>query len=217
MNLDIAGLYAALMHEVKNTLGLMSMTLDEVRPTGDPAHDKSLNDARLLSQRVAERLQQALLLYKAINGQLHPMVDAYSPADVLDELGDQAQALVRGRIKVDVGVADDVPLIWFFDRNLVEMALVNAIHNSIQYARARIVLEASMEDGRLCLSVRDDSAGYPEHILECVRENRPYQSQGTGLGLQFARLVAEAHTDRGRCGELHLANEHGAVLRLLLP
>lgn len=217
MMLDISGLYASLMHEVKNTLGLMSITLDGVHPTGDPEHDALLNETRLLCQRVAERLQQALLLYKAVNGQLSPMVDAYSPADVLGELRDEAQALVRDRLKVTVRIADDVPLIWFFDRNLVEMALVNAIHNSIQYARDRILLEASLDDGALCLAVKDDSDGYPEHILECVRNDQPYRSQGTGLGLQFARLVAQAHADRGREGELRLTNEDGAVFRLLLP
>jgi K+-sensing histidine kinase KdpD len=114
-------------------------------------------------------------------------------------------------------MAADVPAVWFFDRDLIEMALVNAIQNSLAYARSIIRIEASMVDGCLALSVRDDSDGYPEHILTSVATNTPYRATGTGLGLQFARLIVQTHENRGRLGELRLYNESGAVFSLLLP
>jgi signal transduction histidine kinase len=50
-----------------------------------------------------------------------------------------------------------------------------------------------------------------------VATNTPYRATGTGLGLQFARLIAQSHDNQGRTGELRLHNDQGAVFTLLLP
>jgi len=217
MKFDGTDLYAALIHELKNDLGLLSMTIDGIPLQGDTAHDATVDAARLLCQNVVDRLQQSLLIYKAIDQPIRPAIDAWSPHDAVREIRDRAAALARGRIRVEAALAPDVPEIWFFDRDLVEMALINAIHNSLAHARSVLRIEASMTDGCLALTVRDDSAGYPEHILACVATNAPCQSTGTGLGLQFSRLIAQSHDNRGRRGELRLHNDQGAVFCLLLP
>ncbi|OYY60424.1 MAG: hypothetical protein B7Y50_07490 [Hydrogenophilales bacterium 28-61-11] len=217
MNLDSTTLYAALIHELKNNLGLLAMTLDGIPGQAEPQHDRTVDDARLLCQSVMDRLQQALLIYKADNQQLDPTIDAYSPHDLLHELMERTAALSRGRFRVEIELAPNVPAIWFFDRDLIVMALVNAIQNSLAYARSCIRIEAAMVEGCLALLVCDDSEGYPAHVLASVANHTPYRSTGTGLGLQFARLVAQAHENKGRSGELRLYNETGAVFCLLLP
>jgi len=217
MKFDGTALYAALIHELKNNLGLLSMTLDSIPMQAEPQHDGTVDAARLLCQSVIDRLQQALLIYKANNQQLEPTIDAYSPHDLVRELMEQTVALSRGRLRVETELAPDVPAVWFLDRDLIEMALVNAIQNSLAYARSCIRIEAGMIDGCLALSVRDDSDGYPEHILTSVATHTPYRATGTGLGLQFARLIVQTHENRGRTGELRLYNDSGAVFCLLLP
>ena len=217
MKFDSTDMYAALMHELKNNLGLLTMTLDAIPLRGDKEHDGYLDNARLLCQRSIDRLQQALLIYKASNKELHPVVDAYPPQDMLRELRDTAHSLARERLVIDTLVGDQVPELWFFDRSLVEMAMINAIHNSLAHARSAIRIEADMVDGCLAFSVRDDSAGYPQSILDCGSGGMICSSSGTGLGLKFARLIAEAHENQGRFGELRLFNENGAVFQLLLP
>lgn len=212
-----ADFQAALMHELKNHLGLLGMTLEQVPMLGDAAHDAPLDDARLLCQGVADRLRQALWLYKAQQGPLTPDIDAYSPHDLLNALAARAKTLARGRFMVETRLDDSLPAVAFFDRDLVEMALMNAIQNSLAYARSRIVLEAWQRDGALVLAVRDDSDGYPPHVLESVAAGTPYRARGTGLGLQFSRLIAQLHENQGRRGELRLANDNGAVFQLLLP
>lgn len=216
MSLDAKDLYAALMHELKNNLGLLAMAMDRIPHQGAEAHDGPLDEARLLCQLVVERLRQSLLLYKA--GDHLPMeVDAYSPHEFLREIHDEAASLAHGRLAVGVEVAAEVPPIWFFDRNLVDIAMTNAIHNSLAYAQTRIDIRASLADGMLCLSVHDDSEGYPEHILAATANGTPFISTGTGLGLRLSRMIAEAHTNKGRAGELRLANTPGASFSLLLP
>lgn len=218
MSMQSTDLYAALMHELKNNLGLLAMTIDGIPVTGQVEHDHGVDEARLLCQRVIDRLQQALLVYKAHQHAIPTMVDAYSPVDLANELRDTAASLARGRIEVDVQCAEDVPEIWFFDRNQVEMALINAIHNSLGYARSRIRIGVAKRDDYLEISVWDDSSGYPEHVLQAFAERKPYRSTGTGLGLQFAQLVAEAHENKGRIGQLRLSNrDGGALFSLHLP
>ena len=66
-------------------------------------------------------------------------------------------------------------------------------------------------------TIEDDSAGYPEHILNAVAEDKPLSSSGTGLGLRFARMIARAHHNDGRTGSLSLYNRNGAVFEIRLP
>jgi len=214
---DGTDLYAALIHELKNNLGLLSMTIESIPLQGDTGHDAVVDAARLQCQGVVDRLQQALLAYKTITQQIHPAIDAYSPHDLVNEIKDRATALSRGRLRVEAALTPEVPAIWFFDRDLIEMALINAIHNSLTYARSVLCIEASMTEGCLVLTVRDDSAGYPAHILAGEATDMPFRGAGTGLGLQFSRLIAQSHDNQGRSGELRLHNDQGAVFSLLLP
>lgn len=217
MSFDGNDFYAALIHELKNSLGLLSMSIERIPLQGSAEHDAPVDEARLLCQGVIDRLNQALLIYKAANGAIHPMIDAASPHDLVHELAGQTLSLSRGRLQVETAVADDVPALWFFDRDLVDMALINAIHNALRYAQTAIRIEAAMRDGCLALTVRDDSSGYPDHVLESVAAGAPIRASGTGLGLQFGRMIAQSHDNRGRRGELRLANDGGAVFELRLP
>lgn len=210
-------LYAALLHETKNNLVLLTLTLDTVPHTRQDEHDSPLDAARLLGHKVAERLMQAMLIYKSEAGALRlNAVNAYSPEDMAEEMAQQARSLAR-HLEVVARVGEGVPPVWFFDRNMLEMALMNAIHNSISYARARIEIRVELADGMLAVAVRDDSDGYPVHILEAVTQGAPLQSNGTGLGIRFARLIAEAHRNEDRVGELRLYNDDGAVFEIRLP
>ena len=217
MSLEAKDLYAALMHELKNNLGLLSMAMERIPRQEDPVHDGPLDEARMLCEQVIERLRQSLLLYKAVDKTLAVDIDAYSPGELLQEMRDEAASLARGRLEVHTEVDTGVPPIWFFDRNLVDIALTNAIQNSLGYAKTRIDLHASMVDGMLCLAVRDDSDGFPAHILEALASGAPFHASGTGLGLRLSQMIAEAHTNKGRVGELRLANDPGATFSLLLP
>jgi K+-sensing histidine kinase KdpD len=216
-DLELGDLYASLLHEMKNNLVLVTVTLDRIERTGAPSHDQALEEARLLCRKASERLMQALLIYKVdAGGIVLNAVDAYSTEDFASEMAMQARSL-RSELEVTTDVASDVPAIWFFDRNLLEMALINGLHNSIVYARHRVAVVVRMVDGMLSISIRDDSDGYPPHILEAVHEDKPLKSAGTGLGLRFASLIAKAHRNEDRQGALHLSNDGGAVFEIRLP
>jgi len=209
-------LYAALLHEMKNSLVLMSMNLDQVPHTGSPDHDHRLDEVRLQCQRVAERLLQALMIYRSdreemiLNG-----LDAYSVQDLVHELAVQARSL-RPDLSVATDICEEVPALWFFDRNMLEIALINGLHNAMTYASAQICIALRLRDGMLCLAIKDDSSGYPDHIL-ASETGMARSTTGTGLGLRFARIIAHSHEHDGRRGCLQLRNEGGAVFELCVP
>lgn len=209
--------YAALIHELKNNLGVLSMTLERIPLQGETGHDMAVVTARQMCEGVVDRLHQALLVYKSETHPISPTLDAYSPHDLVQQIEARANALARGHFRVETAIAEGLPALWFFDRDLIEMALINAIHNALAYARSTIRIEADIKEDCLALSVRDDSSGYPEHILAGPADGGAYPTTGTGLGLQFARLIAQSHDNRGRTGELRLHNDAGAVFCLLLP
>ena len=215
--LDTQDLYAALLHEMKNNLVLTTITMDRIPHVGNPDHDMPLDEARRLCQRVSERLMQALMIYKCdIGGMVLNAVDAYSTEDFVAEMAMRVRYM-QNTLEVDTHIDPDVPAIWFFDRNMIELALMNAIHNSVTYARERIRIRARVVEGMLIIAVQDDSDGYPSHILEAVAANEPLASNGTGLGLRFANLIAKAHEKDGRRGRLALFNDGGAVFEMHLP
>jgi len=159
MKFDGTDLYAALIHELKNDLGLLSMTIDGIPLQGETAHDATVDAARLLCQGVVDRLQQALQIYKAIDQPIRPAIDAWSPQDAVHEIRDRAAALSRGRIRVEAALAPDVPEIWFFDRDLARYRRV--MRSDLQRAAARWLRPASrvllsvIPKGRLALALPD--------------------------------------------------------------
>lgn len=217
MTLEAKDLYAALMHELKNNLGLLAMAMDRIPRQNEQSHDKPLDDARLLCQQVVERLRQALLLYKTSTEGMPVQVDAYSPHESVAQIQAEATSLSRDRLRIEVEVSREVPPIWFFDRNLVDIALINAIHNSLAYARERVMIKAEVIDGMLALSVLDDSNGFPPHIIDAMAKGVPLAATGTGLGLRLSQMIAQAHVNKGLKGSLRLSNTPGACFTLLLP
>lgn len=219
MSLDERDFYATLIHDLKNDLGLLSMTIDGIPASGDAAHDEAVDAARLLCEQSVTRLRQTLLIYKAAQQSFHPRIDAHSPHELMQAVAARAASLAHARLSVTLDIAADVPAVWFFDRDLLDMALMNAVQNSLRHARSAIRLMLALENGALALGVDDDSAGYPDAVLSAVAAGAPCPAAGpgTGLGLRFARLIAQCHDHAGRTGTLSVRNDGGAVFRLLIP
>ena len=73
----------------------------------------------------------------------------------------------------------------------------------MRYGNKAINVLAKLEDKQLIIRIEDDGQGYPENMLEQSHSDMAdfYVSQGrTGLGLFFARLIAQAHSNYGKQG-----------------
>lgn len=216
--LDLQTLTASTIHELKNLLGQLTLSLDEITQIGCPGADEKLSGARFACRRISDRMVELLALYKLEGSPDTTSVDAHSPADFVEDLQCEASALAAGRITVENACADG-PSYWFFDRDLVQGALMNAMHNALDHANGRIVVRSYESDGGLVFSVEDDGPGFSAELLQSDLSAPRISHKGAGLGLYFAQMVAQAHKNKGRTGYVKLANapQGGAVFSLWVP
>ncbi len=213
--LEMRDVIAAEVHELKNQLGQLTLSLDELS-TVHPVMVKDLHEPRHICRIVADSLVRILTMYKSESGHIRLNLEAHSPKQVLDELSTDTQSLLMRDVEIVIS-HDLAPPFAFFDRYLVEIALSNALHNASRFAMNKIELGARSDANGIFFFVRDDSSGFPEHILN-VQGHKPIHSEtGTGLGLYFAQTIAKAHCKNGICGELRLENQDGAIFGLWLP
>ncbi|MCX8016678.1 MAG: sensor histidine kinase [Rhodocyclaceae bacterium] len=207
-------LVAAVIHDAKNAL----MTLD-ARLAESERRPASADFCALRADvaKLAGTLTELLTLYRAQRGLLRLAIDDHDLADFLDELAIELGPPPAG-LSLDFDRAAALRLgAWAFDAYLVRLALADAVRNALRHARHRVTLTVDTPPaGGLCFTVADDGPGFPEALL--IGAAAVGSDGGTGLGLAFARLIAERHvTPDGRRGRVELANAGGAVFSLRLP
>jgi two-component system sensor histidine kinase CreC len=107
------------------------------------------------------------------------------------------------------------------DRLLIRQAIDNLFRNAIDFSPVggKITVDIHPQDGCTAVDITDEGPGVPDYVGERIFERffslpRPDTGRkSTGLGLNFAREVAELHD-----GKLTIENQKpGACARLLLP
>lgn len=224
-DLDITTFLVASIHDMKNSVSIMNALLEDavglVEDTDSPA-GQQLGQALYESQRINDNLIQLVALYK-INEKFYPF-DAleHDVADFADEAIARVAPLAGFR---GMRASHDCPpgLRWYFDRELIFGAVVQALRNGLRYTHSQVHLNVMIEDDMLKFRVEDDGPGYPAHMLAA----QPNPGQGvsfatgsTGLGLYFSTVIARLHRNRGRIGMTRLDNGGalgGGVFIMNLP
>jgi len=215
---------ASTVHDMKNSLGLLMGELDKIGHELDKDSENlnAVSSIRYESSRINYSLMQLLSLYKLENNQL---VVQLVEVEVIDFIEDciAAHAPLAASNKVQIDVNCDDSLIWFFDPDLVGIAINNIIGNSIRYTRSRILLSICIVDGYLLIKVDDDGPGYPQNMIqdpENFIKKVSYNTGSTGLGLFFSATVASSHKRNGKKGHILLKNEgelKGGEFQISLP
>jgi signal transduction histidine kinase len=201
---SFAEIAALTIHDVKNSLAQLA------------GHAEARGDTATLqiALNASEALTRLLVFYKSETNILKLAVDAHVPGELIADL----IAEHKGQSAISIIANDDhAPALWYYDTSLVRMLLENAIQNALRFTQSRITISARELDGFLEFEVRDDGAGYSDNILADEDASAAISEEGTGLGLRLSRRVAQMHENAGRCGEIQLSNDHGAVFVLRLP
>lgn len=219
---DFSTVIASAVHDMKNSLGMLLNSLDELRDEVPQAqHSSRFNTLQYEAQRVHGDLIQLLGLYRMQQHSLSAHIEEHFVPDFLDEQLAQHAVLMAARgIELEL---EAEAISGYFDRDLVAGVLGNILNNAIRYTRSTIRIGACERDGYLVLSVEDDGEGYPEHMRQAPEESRKgidFASGSTNLGIYFAARIARLHKEGDRQGEIRLNNEGalgGGVFEIWLP
>ncbi|WP_440070130.1 ATP-binding response regulator [Streptosporangium sp. OZ121] len=219
--------WATVSHELRTPLNsIIGLVRLLVGPGGDPLAAEQLHQINLIgssAETLLSLVSELLDMAKAEAGRLDPqpsMVDLVALAERLRMTLRPTTGNDEVTLKVEVSQA---PREMLVDEVMLTRILRNLLSNGLKFTehgevKLKVNLDAATHD--LVFTVTDTGIGVPEEHLERVFEEffqvpGPIQvrSKGTGLGLPYARRLAEALG-----GALHLASVAGsgttATLRL---
>lgn len=200
---------ATLAHEVRNALGGIkghAQWLDEKTAAEDP-RKQGLAAIVGATGRI-ENLVGELLAFSR--------EETYDLRDLrVDDVLAAAAASVAGQATLTVRAAPGVVL--RADATKIAGALANAVRNAVEASGTggTVTLAAERRGGTVAITVTDTGEGIPpEAVGRLFRPFYTTKSGGTGLGLAYARKVAE-----GMGGSARLENRQGggAVFTLTAP
>jgi signal transduction histidine kinase len=215
---------ASIIHDMKNSLGMVLNRLDEVV---DELPDNVNKSAKIVSiQQEAKRLNNNLIelltLYRMENERISPVIDEVNVYDFLQEI------VAENQIAADSGAVTltcdcDEELSGYFDEGLVQGIINNLIGNALRYSENKIEISADEKNGYLVISVEDDGAGFTDAMLEAQQADSINNEVGDGrtlLGIHFANMIAQMHNNKDRKGFIRLSNNNklkGGCFSIYLP
>lgn len=205
-----ADILASLIHDMKNSLGMVINTLDELSAGSSP--DISESPKLVILQREAKRLNNNLIelltLYKIENERVSANIEECHVADFLDEVVAENHAIAAARqVTLECRCEDD--LVGYFDDGLLRGVINSLIGNGMRYSDGVLLLSANQEDDYLVFRVEDNGAGFPEEMLEAQQalgQNQSLSEGRTQLGIYFAAMVAAMHRNKDKQGFIRLSN-----------
>ncbi len=222
-------LMSMIVHDLRSPLTSVSLSLDLLeRSVGDPSKaefiDRFFSGARASLQQMLALISQILDVARLEAGQLTLAQEAFSVADLLQEK--QALFLLQAeadnkqiRVEAPATLAPACA-----DRELVARVLENLIGNALKYTRPGgcIALRAQQNGATLQIDVADDGEGIApqaaaqifDKFFQVKDEGGKPIRRGAGLGLNFCRLVVEAHH-----GRIWVESQpgHGSTFSFTLP
>lgn len=220
--IDFSTVIASAVHDMKNSLGMLLNSVDELRDEFPQARQSvRFNTLQYEAQRLHGDLIQLLGLYRIQQESLSAHIEEQFLPDFLDEQLAQHQGLMAPR-GLELEVASD-PVIGYFDRDLIAGVLNNIVNNAIRYTQNKVRIRAREQCGYLVLSVEDNGQGYPEHMRTASEETArgiDFSTGSTNLGLYFAARIARLHQEGERNGEIRLTNGGdlgGGIFEIWLP
>ena len=222
--MKFADILASLIHDMKNSLGMVINTLEEF--TGDPEGTRVDRKKIVALQQEAKRLNNHLIelltLYKIENERITPHLEEWNVGEFLEELVIENRASAEAK-QVQLEWCGDPGLYGYFDEGLIRGVINNLLGNGLRYTSGKLLVSGGQEKGYLVLRVEDDGEGYPAEMLDIQAgqwQSDELVGEHTHLGLYFAAMVANMHRNKDRHGRISLSNGHtlsGGCFSLWLP
>ncbi|MDT3707173.1 MAG: ATP-binding protein [Thiobacillus sp.] len=208
-----------LAHEIKNPLTPIQLSAERLARKLDghlsPVDAEFLGRA---TQTIVSQVAAMKSMVDAFTGYAR-MPRAKLEALDLNELVSEVLALYDGRaLGLHLSLAPGLPRIAG-DSTLLRQVIHNLMQNAQDaltgHPAPSVEVSTRLGNNAVCLSVTDNGAGFPEHLMTRLFE--PYattKAKGTGLGLAIVKKIVEEHH-----GKIQIENlkSGGAVIRIALP
>ena len=216
---EFVDLLANVTHDIKNSLSLVLSAAEtlELVPDLPSAAREALLDVQYHGRRAASDLLHLLGVFKLEKGRTLVAPMPVDCEELLDEVAAYNRELLAGKgIELRVGACEADTRT--FDRGLVLGVLNATLVNAFRHARSAITLACNRREHYVVFSVEDDGPGYPPQMLARGEASEAVHAlDSTGLGLYFARRIAQLHRRDGRQGRVELTNRPGSRFELWLP
>ena len=199
-------LFGFIVHDLKNPLSAIQMGLELLgeRDDNSPMAQDQLHRLRDTAHYMGRMIQNILDLGRAEQVGLELRRTRISLPLWLPRLLKEVESLARSR---DHRLTWDCPagLEVEADQEFLQRLLLNFLDNALKFSPAgsHTQVVARSTDSGVRVEVRDQGPGIPEPMREQIfgrffrlDEGGPDLRSGSGLGLAFCRLVAEAHGGR---------------------
>jgi len=191
-------------HELRTPLASLHGAAMTLREHELPAQtqDDLLEMIAEQSNRLANLVEEILVVGQLDSGSLHVVADTFEPEELVRGVVTVARSRVGEETTIEVGTNSVLPQVHG-DAERTRQVLLNLLDNAIKYSPSggRIEVELAAVEDRLRFSVHDQGLGIPvgeqERIFDKFYRLDPDQRRGiggTGLGLYICReLVRSMH------------------------
>lgn len=215
---------ASIIHDMKNSLGMIINRLDEVvEELPSNLHESAkITAIQQEAKRLNNNLIELLTLYRIENERISAVIDEVFIDEFLQEIIAENQSVANS---AEVTLTCDCAreLSGYFDEGLVHGIINNLIGNALRYTEHTIELSAREQDGYLVISVEDDGNGFPHAMLEAQKADAITNDIADGrtmLGIHFANMIAQMHQNKDKKGFIKLSNNNklkGGCFSIYLP
>lgn len=219
--MNFSDILASLIHDMKNSLGMVINTLDELAEEEKNHENPKFLTLQHESKRLNNNLIALLSLYKIDNGQLSANIEEIDIEEFLHEITVDNQTIANTK-GVTINFESEDGLVGYFDEWLIRGVINSLIGNGLRYTQSQIVIHAEMVEEYLVLSIDDDGDGFPQSMIDAQTAfNNKKMSEGqTQLGIYFASMVAGIHKNNEKEGFVKLSNNQhlsGGCFSIWLP
>lgn len=222
--LDFSFVLASSVHDMKNSLGMLLGSLEEIIAESSDENDnqnKRLSILQYEATRINTELVQLLSLYRFQHQTDIIRIDENYIDETIEDQVARNDVLFKTQ-GIELAVECEADSVWSYDNDLIGSVIHNVLVNGTRYANKKMQLTAKIENDYLVIEIADDGDGFPSKMIDAASLDSDAHSDGnsTQLGLFFAAKIAELHRQNDRVGYIQLSNGGvlgGGVFAIYIP